>query len=297
MKGRIILLALVVLLASVASAAIFKYPVAVTAAEGEVINADGTTADGTITAGALSADRPIGIILQIEGTDGYVVNSGVIDLAIGGAVAGDLVGFTAAGVPEVVTAGSGRPVVGIAISATRIMVTIKDDRAEEVNYEWTETTTFLGGATNPNDVQEAIDLMEAYLTASLGSAFMAQAIGATTAIGSTADVVLVTLTPAPPTGADPITAGDEVLITFEGTFDDGATTNGAVVTVDLLFEGSSVQTRTINLVDRDFYQSQTVYMSSYQTVATTGVVQAQADGNSVYDGGQVADPKVSFQRF
>lgn len=308
-KGKILLIALAIMLvASVANAAIFKYPVG-TADEGTVVGYDGAAVDGTLTDDLVSETRAMGIVIQNDGTDAMVANSGIFDLPAAGTFsAGDILGYTDAGVLEAITAGSGRPVAGIAISDTRVMITIENDEAKWTAYDYEAVSSteagFLGVAgSHPNDVQEALDAIDTFLGTLSATLFDFHATTTTAAIGgASSDVELVSVTNTFAAGVPGIVENDEFYLTFEGEFVDDINNNGAVITLAFYNAGDAAEIgapREIYLLNRDFYQKQVVHMELFYTAtaSTDETWSVQADGDDTYDGGQFLGGSISAERF
>ena len=304
-KGRIILLLAIMLVASVASAAMFKFPITSATAEGTVVLAGGGAADGTIaaTTGALAAEA-IGIIVEVEAGEILVANSGMCDNYSAVTTAGALLTYDGSGGLIAYVEGTPTPVVAIVVSAATMMITMKGDEAQQTHYIYTDRTTteagFLGvDGSSPDDVQEAIDLISGFLEGISATLFMTNAATDVDILGGT-DVALVSVTHTGTSAVPDVANLDEMFVTFNGEFVDDQDNNGAVISINFVDgNGDLGVARQIYLLDRDFYQKQVVHMEHYYVAdASTGnVFSVVADGNAVYDSGRMVAGAITVERF
>jgi len=234
-----------------------------------------------------------------------VANSGVFEFTLPAGIAvGDRLTTDAAGAVKVAT--DEDPLVGIALSAGgasgKIMILINDAQAVYTVYDdATGSNVFVLG----DNVQEALDAVEdeifdldARLDAMDALTFVSET-GSAKDIDNGTDVSLFG-----EKGAA-YQAADKLLVTFTGTFDDrtalGTKNKGALITVQIAggATGSLAgigNTAEIILVDRNFFQEQSVTLQYYVASATAAEkFDVFADGSSTYESGRFRSGTLTIQ--
>lgn len=301
MKGRIIIVALLVLImASLSFGQLFKYPVTrAGAAIGDVVTATGTLAAYGGDGGTINA---YGIVVQIDGDDMLVASSGLFPYA--GAAGTMYTTQTGTLVDRsTLSADVQWPVVAVQMTATAAMVVLNTYQARETEYTFATVTTgepgFLGVVgSDPKNVQDALDAINDYLEDLSATLFVwNQTAGPTNLTGAYATVASVTHTP---TAAVPaIAIGDDLFITFTGTFDDMNGVSGAHVQIQL-YDGTSAvgSVHEIYLLDRDYHQTEsfsTTLRITSAVASNTWSVRAQQV--TPYDSGRFVIGQMTLERF
>ncbi len=282
MKGRILLVAVALLLvASVANAQLFKFPVTRAGASiGDVVDATGALATYGEDAGDFDA---YGIVVQIDGDDMLVASSGMFPYS-GTAgteyttIAGTLVDRSTLGTDDAY------PVVAVQMTADAAMIVMKNYEAREVEYTFTEPASgdpgFLGVVdADPNTVQDALDQINTYLSGLSSTLDLwLETTGPTNLTGTFADIATITHTPT--TDVPAIATGDDIFVTFTGEFDDNNGVNGGHVQVQFHDGGALVGSISeIYLLDRDYFQTEsvakTLRITALASATNTWAVQAQ----------------------
>lgn len=288
LKGRILLVALAVLvLAGLSFGQLIKVPHG-TAGVGTVVQASGAATDGD----ELTYDG-VGVVVFNDGTNALIQNSGIFELpdasvgTIGFAV-GDRLNENWDVIPETARNDTSEAhCIAIALEASsattpKVMLVVdQSQEAYQVAYDNTSAGLTLLDGTTVSNVQEAID---ALAEASTGLENVSAAATGGDAIDSSTPVELVSLSFTDVSSLVPI------MLHFSGYFDDQGSNNGAYMKISIT-EGASteLEERTIVLMDSYFHQMQEVTITHKIDAPVDASTDYSVYGeavNAAYDGGQ-----------
>jgi len=294
LKGKLTAALLgLVLLVSISSAALFKYPVTGTVSTGQIVYVNGS---GSI-APALAANRDaiIGVVVTLENDTALVSDADIYEVTLpAGVNAGDrlTVGTSPAGSWAKLPTGTSDTNVegvlcGIAMEdgggTAKVMIMLNNSRAKYTAYSNSAIDVDI------TNVAEALDTIIAN-TIGLTSGKITYT-GTVKTLDDAAATSLISLT------AMTIPTSHNLYLSFTGEFDDKDGSNGAVVDVNI-YDGSAIVgvPQQIVMMDRQFFQNENAALTALiagSGASTTYSVRGQ-EANTYYDSGRFVRGTLSW---